>query len=255
MPDGFHVTDHSRPFIDIVKERATRFHPYPEKLVRLFEEIDRGHFIPPHLEHIRDRISTNSGWNGLLSQPGVIFKMCALLYLKGYETIFEGGTGVGYQTAILARMCRHVYSVEMDAGRVAFAKDRLAKLGIENVTIVQGDAAAGLPQYAPFDRMIFGCAFSQPQVDETLLSQMAERQSRLLAPAGVYQDERVYGDLLQVDKREGRVEQKMLDAFAGTLYFVPLISPKPYGWTWVKDRFVPSSQVHQRKWWQIWRAS
>nr|BBH91752.1 protein-L-isoaspartate O-methyltransferase [Thermosporothrix sp. COM3] len=246
--------DHTRPFMDIIRERAQRIHPYPEKLVTLFESIDRAHFVPEELRDFLPDVHTNKGCAGLLSQPLVIFKMVAFLYLKGNEIVFEGGTGTGYQTAILARMCKHVYSVERDPKRVTFAKDRLEKLGIENVTILEGDAAEGLPQYAPFDRMIFGCAFSQDHIEQDLLNQIAEK-SRLLAPTGVYDDGRVYGDLLRVDKKQGRVAQKVLDTFAHTLYFVPLVSPRPVGWTWQKDRYVPSSQASQRKWWQFWRVS
>nr|BBH87254.1 protein-L-isoaspartate O-methyltransferase [Thermosporothrix sp. COM3] len=253
MTADFIPTDHSQPYLDTIKERAKQFKPYPEKLVRQFEEIDRAHFVPEGLNDFLPFVHMDRGRAGLLSQPSVIFKMVALLYLTGDEIIFEGGSGTGYQTAILARMCKHVYSVERDPKRVTFAKDRLEKLGIENVTILEGDAAEGLPQYAPFDRMIFGCAFSQDHIEQDLLNQMAEK-SRLLAPTGVYDDGRVYGDLLRVDKKQGRVAQKVLDTFAHTLYFVPLVSPRPVGWTWQKDRYVPSSQARQRKWWQFWQA-
>lgn len=255
MAGDFRPVDHSRPFLEDIRERAQRFHPYPQKLVEQFEELDRALFVPEELrEQFIGDVYTNKGCAGLLSQPWVIFKMVAFLYLKGHEVVYEGGTGTGYQTAILARLCKHVYSVEMNPERVAFAKDRLEKLGITNVTIVIGDAAAGLPEYGPYDRMIFGCAFSQSQVDKHLLRQMADKQSRLIAPTGTYQQERVVGDLLQVDKRQGQVTQQVLNAFAGTLYFVPLVSPRPIGWTWQKDRFVPSDQIHKRKW-LFWRAS
>ncbi|GCE45217.1 protein-L-isoaspartate(D-aspartate) O-methyltransferase [Thermosporothrix hazakensis] len=249
----FQPTNHSRPFVDIVKERAQRFHPYPQKLVEQFEQLDRAFFVPEYLhEQFLDRVHTNEGCAGLLSQPGVIFMMVALLFLNEHVTVFEGGTGTGYQTAIMARLCKHVYSVERDPKRVEFAKDRLAKLGIENVTIMQGDAAEGLPQYAPFDRMIFGCAFSQDHIEQDLLDQMGEK-ARLIAPTGTYRDASVWGDLLMVTKQQGRTKQEIEDVFKGTLHFVPLVSPRPVGWTWQKDRYVPSSQV--RKWWQFWRVS
>ncbi|WP_111326795.1 hypothetical protein [Thermosporothrix hazakensis] len=57
-----------------------------------------------------------------------------------------------------------------------------------------------------------------------------------------------------VEKRRGEVKQEVINAFANTLYFVPLVSPCPVGWTWQKDRSVPSSQARQRKWWQFWQA-
>lgn len=255
MP-GFRPTDHSRPFMEIVRERAKYILPYPTRLVELFQEIDRARFIPPHLEHFRDKIYTNEGVGGLLSQPGVIFAMVARLYLKGNEIVYEGGTGTGYQTAILARMCKHVYSVEVDPERVAFARDRLSELGIENVTVVQGDAAAGLPEYAPFDRMIFGCAI-HGQVDQHLIDQLSDRAG-ILVPTGMYESERrvIVGDLLEVLKKNGEVTQEIDPVFGGTLYFFPLISRRPIGWTPTKDGgVVPTSSLiqaqapkQQKKW-------
>lgn len=257
MPE-FRSTDHSRPFMEIVLERAKYIHPCPTKLVELFQEIDRAHFIPEHLEHFRDKIYTNEGVGGLLSQPGVIFAMVARLYLKGNEVVYEGGTGTGYQTAILARMCKHVYSVEMDPERVTFARERLAQLGIENVTIVQGDAAAGLPQYAPFDRMIFGCAIHD-QVDQHLIDQLSDLAG-ILVPTGTYEPERrvIVGDLLEVFKKDGKVTQEIDPVFGGTLYFVPLISRRPIGWVPTADGgVVPTSSLvrsqaqppkQQKKW-------
>lgn len=83
--------DHTRPFIEIIQEEAQYIHPYPEKLVALFKEIDRAHFVPEDLRDFLPRVYTDEGRAGLLSQPGVIFAMVARLYLKGHETVFEGG--------------------------------------------------------------------------------------------------------------------------------------------------------------------
>lgn len=177
------------------------------------------------------------------SQPSVIFDMVAHLFLKGKENVFEGGTGTGYQTAILACLAKHVYTVEIDKERLEAAKERLASLGISNVTFVHGDAAEGLPMSAPFDRMIFGAAIHD-QIDQHLIDQMASR-CRLMIPTGIYEHKRgrVVGDLLQVDKKGEQVTQKINRIFNGTLFFVPLVSQRAIGWTFVnnKDEYVPSS--------------
>lgn len=238
----FRVIDHTRPFLEVIKEQAPFFHPYPQRLVELFETLPREYFVPDELREVfLDRVQTDGGCAGLLSQPGVIFEMVAYLFLHGKEQVFEGGTGTGYQTAILARLAAHVTTVERDGARLEAARKRLTDLGITNVTFVQGDAAEGYAPNAPFDRMIFGAAL-HGEVDRQLIEQMAPL-CRLLAPTGNYdrKRDRVVGDLLQVDQRDGQVTHKINPIYNGTLYFVPLVSPRLMGWTPVKDGYVPSS--------------
>jgi protein-L-isoaspartate(D-aspartate) O-methyltransferase len=245
--------DHTRPFLDIIKERAQRFHPYPQCLVEQFETLPRELFVPTALREVfLDRVHTDAGCAGILSQPNVIFYMVAYLYLKGQEKVFEAGTGTGYQTAILAHMCSHVYTVERDRTRLEDAQERLAQLGITNVTFVHGDAAEGLPQHAPFDRMIFGAAI-HGEVDQHLIEQMAAPRSRLVVPSGTCDQERgmIVGDLLLCDKKDGEVTQKINPIFNGTLSFVPLISPRPIGWTALKAGYVPSGQYLERRRWSL----
>jgi protein-L-isoaspartate(D-aspartate) O-methyltransferase len=239
--------DPTRPFLEVIKERAEHFHPYPQRLVEQFESIPRALFVPEALkERFLDRVHTDDGCAGLLSQPSLIFDMIAFLFLKGKERIFEGGTGTGYQTAILANLCQHVYTVERNRKRLEASKERLATLGISNVTFVHGDAADGLPQYAPFDRMIFGAAI-HGEVEQHLLDQMASL-CRLIVPTGTYDPKmgRVMGDFLQVDKRDGQVTQKINPICNGTLFFVPLVSPHGMGWTLVNGDYVPSTLAQQK---------
>jgi protein-L-isoaspartate(D-aspartate) O-methyltransferase len=244
--------DPTRPFLEVIAEQAQGFHPYPQRLVEQFETIPRALFVPEVWRTVfLDRVHLDVGYGGLLSQPGLIFDMVACLHLKGNETVFEGGTGTGYQTAILAHMCSHVYTIERDRTRLEDAQERLAQFGITNVTFVHGDAAEGLPQYAPFDRMIFGAAI-HGEVDQHLTEQMATR-SRLIVPSGTYDQERgmIVGDLLLCDKKAGEVTQKINPIFNGTLSFVPLISPRPIGWTALKAGYVPSGQHPERRRWSL----
>jgi protein-L-isoaspartate(D-aspartate) O-methyltransferase len=231
--------DPTQPFLKVIEERAQRFHPYPQRLLEQFRTIPRRMFVP---DEFLDRVDQDVGYQQLLTQPSVMFYMLGYLFLKGNERIFEGGTGTGYQTAILARLAKHVYTVELDKERLEAARERLARLGITNVTFVHGDAAEGLPQYAPFDRMIFGAAI-HGKIDQSLTNQMAPR-SRLLAPTGEYipQQSRVVGDLLVCNKdAQGIVKQEINPIFNGTLFFAPLISRRSIGWTALKDGYVPST--------------
>jgi protein-L-isoaspartate(D-aspartate) O-methyltransferase len=243
-PTVVHI-DHTRPFLEIIKERAQRFHPYPQRLVELFETVPRAFFVPDELQEFLEQVETDEGCGGLLSQPGVIFSMVAYLFLKGTEQVLEGGTGTGYQTALLARLAKHVVTVEVDRERMGAAKARLDSLGITNVTFIHGDAAYGAPQFAPFNRMIFGAAIHGETIDRHLVDQMAPK-SRLLVPTGKYDDGRrtVVGDLLQCDKNaDGRIVQKMYPVYGGTLSFVPLISARSIGWTVLKGTCVPSTPL------------
>lgn len=236
------LLDHSRPYLENIKKRAQHFHSYPQRVVEQFEQLDRAFFVPEDLkERFLHRVHTDSGCAGLLSEPGVIFDMVAYLYLKGNELVFEGGTGTGYHTAILARLTKHVVTVECDRERMESARARLDTLGIHNVTFLHGDAACGSLQSGPYDRMIFGAA-SSGLVDQVLINQMADR-CRLLIPTGTYDPGRrlVVGDLLQADKRNGNIVQRINSNYRGTLAFVPLVSPRPIGWTLVNGKYVPSS--------------
>ena len=118
--------NHARPFLEVIDELAQRVKPYPQRLVEQFHTIPRELFIPESFREVfGDCVQRDEGYAGLLSQPSVIFCMVAALFLKGRERVFEGGTGTGYQTAILARLSEHVYTIEVDRERLEAAKVRL----------------------------------------------------------------------------------------------------------------------------------
>lgn len=241
--------DYTRPFLEVIHELASTIQPYPQRLVDAFEQIPRADFLPEeYREAFGNRIHNDEGYAGLLSQPSVIFCMLAALSLKGREKVFEGGTGTGYQTALLAQLSDHVYSVEIDQARMEAARARLAHLGISNVTLIHGDAAIGLPQYAPFDRMIFGAAI-HGEVDQLLIKQMAAR-CRLVIPTGEYDPEkkRIVGDLLQCDQKNGTITQKINPVFHGSLFFAPLVTPRSIGWSQVDDAYLPSMPISRKRW-------
>src|SRR6266581_2201579 len=91
------------------------------------------------------------GESQTVSQPYIVAIMLEALSLRSADTVLEIGTGSGYQTAILAELARHVYSIERHASLAARAKEALLRLGYENLTLIVGDGSQGLITHAPFD--------------------------------------------------------------------------------------------------------
>ncbi len=134
------------------------------------------------------------------TQPSLVAKMIEALELQGNETVLEVGTGYGYQTALLARLAREVWSIELWPDMTDAAKASLTKCGIANAHLLVGDGTLGLPEQAPFDAIIVTAAF--PTVPSPLADQVAVG-GRLVQPMGPGGDEDVRlfekcGDSLEV---------------------------------------------------------
>lgn len=137
-----------------------------------------------------------------ISQPAVVAMMTEALELGGQERVLEIGTGSGYQAAVLAHLCRTVYSIERIGALANEAAARLAELGYANVHVRAGDGFAGWPDEAPFDRIILTAAPSA--MPTTLVAQLAEG-GILVAPIG---NDELYmaQSLLRGRKRGGSLE-------------------------------------------------
>ncbi|MGE0233319.1 MAG: protein-L-isoaspartate(D-aspartate) O-methyltransferase [Flavobacteriaceae bacterium] len=96
-----------------------------------------------------------------ISEPFIVASMTQALRLTGREKVLEIGTGSGYQTAVLARLCRRVYSIERYRSLMQAAEKRLEALRITNVTLMHGDGSQGWPPQAPFDRIIVTAAAAE----------------------------------------------------------------------------------------------
>src|SRR5690606_25864668 len=106
-----------------------------------------------------------------ISQPYIVAYMTQLLNLDKRRKVLEIGTGSGYQTAILARLCRRVYSIERYRNLLDAATKIFEQLKITNITARIGDGYKGWPEQAPFDRIIVTAAAEE--VPEMLLEQLA----------------------------------------------------------------------------------
>ena len=121
------------------------------------------------------------GYGQTISQPFIVALMTDLLGVGPDGVVLEIGTGSGYQAAVLARLVRHVYTVERIPGLAALAAERLKRLGFENVTVRQGDGYYGLPEAAPFDAIIVTAAAGH--IPPPLLQQL-KSGGRMVIPLG-----------------------------------------------------------------------
>lgn len=149
-----------------------------------------------------------------ISQPYVVAVMSAALDPDRHDRVLEVGTGSGYQTAVLARLVQHVYSVERLPDLLVEAEERFRRLGLTNITTRLGDGATGWPEEAPFDGIVVTAA--APRVPAPLTEQLAPG-GRLVIPIG----DRGSQELVVVRRGPTGLEQ----ARAGGVRFVPLISP------------------------------
>lgn len=116
-----------------------------------------------------------------ISQPYIVAKMLQELKLQPEHRVLEIGTGSGFQTAILAKLVRQVYSIERIAELARGAQQALSSLGVLNTTVKVFDGTYGWSEMAPFDRIIVSAA--APEVPEPLTAQLATG-GQLLVPVG-----------------------------------------------------------------------
>ena len=137
--------------------------------------------------------------------------MTEQLRLRPGDRVLEIGTGCGYQAAVLARLVREVYSVEIVEALAARAREDLRRLGFTNVTVRAGDGHGGWAEEAPFDAVLVTCA--PDKVPARLILQLKEG-GRMVIPVGPRAHQQIY--LLQ--KEQGELhEQAIL-----SVRFVPM---------------------------------
>ncbi len=178
-------------------------------------QVPREAFLSPSLAvQAYDDLCLPIGDQQTISMPSVVGKMTEVLGLSGREKVLEIGTGCGYQTAILAKLCSRVYTIERHAGLQRDALNRFQQLGVHNVVPRVGDGTLGWPEQAPFHAIIVTAA--GPRIPEALLQQLAVGGT-LVIPVGPQETKQT---LIKVTKAaDGSVREELL----GPVTFVPLI--------------------------------
>jgi len=144
---------------------------HDEKLLHAIEAVPRERFVDEAFQHkAYENTALPIGSGQTISQPYTVARMTELLRLKPSSRVLEIGTGSGYQTAILAHLVEHVFSVERIKGLQWQAKRRLKQLDLHNVSTRHGDGWLGWPSRGPFDAIIVTAA--PPEIPQDLLQQL-----------------------------------------------------------------------------------
>ena len=203
----------------LVRELAERRNLRDERVLQAMIDVPRHRFVRKHLwtQAYSDFALPIEGQQ-TISQPYVVARMSELLDVRGEHSVLEIGTGSGYQTAILARLARWVYSLERIPELAQKAIQRMRELGIQNVKIQTFDGTVGWNQYAPFDRIMVTAG--SPAVPQPLVDQLAVG-GLMVVPEGRRDAQRliVYRKL-----RGGGVQRTEGEAVT----FVPLVGR--FGW-------------------------
>ncbi|MBA4863345.1 protein-L-isoaspartate(D-aspartate) O-methyltransferase [Streptomyces sp. PSKA54] len=160
-----------------------------ERLLEAVRTTPREHFVPSgRAAAAYDDVPVSIGHEQVTTQPSLSAMMIESLQLGGDEHVLEVGTGLGFQTALLARLAADVVSIEMWPDVAAQAERNLAAQGIRNVELRVGDGSGGVPARAPYDAVIVSAAF--PEVPAPLIEQL-RLGGRLVQPIGHGGDEEV----------------------------------------------------------------
>ena len=122
------------------------------------------------------------GFDKTISQPFIVALMTDMLEIRKEDIVLEIGTGLGYQAAVLAELAHKVYSVEIIEALAQQAAKRLGRTGCTNVEIKVANGSRGLPEHAPFDKVMVTAA---PDLIPTALINQLKPGGRMMIPAGL----------------------------------------------------------------------
>jgi protein-L-isoaspartate(D-aspartate) O-methyltransferase len=155
---------------------------FDERVLRAMLEVARHEFVPARLQseaYMNHPLPIGHGQT--ISQPYIVALMTDLVAPDADDTVLEVGTGSGYQAAVLAKLVRQVYSMEIIEPLAEQVARRLDRLGYDNVTTSLGDGYFGWPQHAPYDAIVVTAAASH--VPPPLIEQL-KPGGRMVIPVG-----------------------------------------------------------------------
>jgi protein-L-isoaspartate(D-aspartate) O-methyltransferase len=189
------------------------------RVLAAMRQVPRHLFVPPQVVHqaYHDR-ALPIGEGQTISQPFIVARMTEILTEnQPLGQVLEIGTGSGYQAAVLSLVASQVISIERRPDLAASARARLARLGFQNIEVIEGDGTLGFPERAPFDGIMVTAG--APHVPEALKKQLAE-DGRMIIPVG----DSAYQVLTIITRRDSQMVQRHGDGCV----FVPLVGKD--GW-------------------------
>jgi len=183
------------------------------RVLSAMSNVPRHEFVPE--DYRQDAYEDHPlpiGEGQTISQPYIVAAMLEHLALQANDRVLEIGTGSGYVTALLARLCAEVYSMERHAPLAGAAENTLQRLGFCNVRIKVGDGSQGCAEYAPFDAILVSAA--TPLMPPALFDQLREG-GRMTAPVGPSSSQ----ELQLIHKIDGQPKLVVLEGCR----FVPLV--------------------------------
>jgi protein-L-isoaspartate(D-aspartate) O-methyltransferase len=166
----------------MVGERIGKYNLDP-RVMEVMGKVARHEFVPLELQpHAYLNRPLPIGYDKTISQPFIVALMTDLLQVGSQDIVLEIGTGLGYQSAILAALAHKVYSIEIIEPLAGQAITRLARAGCANVEVRVGNGYNGWPEHAPYDRIILTAA---PDLIPAPLIHQLKPGGRMVLPAGL----------------------------------------------------------------------
>ena len=156
---------------------------FDQRVMTAMRKVPRHEFVPIELQpYAYANVPLPIGFEKTISQPFIVALMTDLLDIKADDSVLEIGTGLGYQTAILAQLARKVYSIEIIEELGQKAKQRLRRQGYSNVELKIANGYQGWPEHAPFDKVIVTAA---PDLIPPPLIHQLKAGGKMVIPAGL----------------------------------------------------------------------
>ena len=153
------------------------------RVMEIMGKVPRHEFVPVELQpYAYLNRPLPIGFDKTISQPFIVALMTDMLEIRKEDVVLEIGTGLGYQAAVLAELAHKVYSVEIIEALAQQAAKRLSRAGYTNVEVKVADGSHGLPEHAPFDKVMVTAA---PDLIPPALINQLKPGGRMMIPAGL----------------------------------------------------------------------
>ena len=181
-------------------------------VLETIRSIPRHIFVDEALAHrAYEDTALPIGFNQTISQPFIVAKMTQLLLEGVHDQVLEIGTGSGYQTAVLSKLCKKVHSVERVSAFIPKARERLRALRLTNFSLHLSDGYNGLQRFGPYDSIV--CTAAPSSVPPELIEQL-KLGGRMIIPVG--------GPSRQELRVLERLESEIKSTIEDDVVFVPL---------------------------------